>query len=168
MVRPRTDPVNPVGGLVSLFGSLAPTGAILKRAAATPELFERTGRAVVFTSPADLAERIDDPALDVTEDDFLVMQNAGPLGAGMPEAGYLPIPKKLLERGVTDMVRLSDARMSGTAYGTVILHISPESAVGGPLSLVRNGDLIRLSVSERRLDLLVDDVELAKRTPRSM
>ena len=101
----------------------------------------------------------------MTEDDFLVMQNAGPLGAGMPEAGYLPIPKKLLERGVTDMVRLSDARMSGTAYGTVILHISPESAIGGPLSLVRNGDLIRLSVSEQRLDLLVDEAELARRTP---
>ncbi len=165
VIRPRTDPVNEVGGLVTLFGSLAPTGAILKRAAATPELFERTGRAVVFTSPADLAERIDDPGLDVTEDDFLIMQNAGPLGAGMPEAGYLPIPKKLLERGVTDMVRLSDARMSGTAYGTVILHISPESAVGGPLSLVRNGDLIRLSVSEHRLDLLVDAEELAQRTP---
>lgn len=165
VVRPRTDPVNEVGGLISLFGTLAPTGAILKRAAATPELFERTGRAVVFTSPADLAARIDDPDLDVNEDDFLVMQNAGPLGAGMPEAGYLPIPKKLLERGVTDMVRLSDARMSGTAYGTVILHISPEAAVGGPLSLVRDGDLIRLSVAEQRLDLLVDEAELARRTP---
>lgn len=165
VVRPKHDPVSPVGGLISLFGSLAPTGAILKRAAATPELFERTGRAVVFTSPEDLANRIDDPDLDVHEDDFLVMQNAGPLGAGMPEAGYLPIPKKLLERGVTDMVRLSDARMSGTAYGTVILHISPEAAVGGPLSRVRNGDFIRLSVAEQRLDLLVSEEVLAGRTP---
>ncbi len=165
VVRPRSNPVSEVGGLVSLSGSLAPTGAILKRAAATPELFERTGRAVVFSSPEDLAERIDDPELDVHPDDFLVMQNSGPLGAGMPEAGYLPIPKKLLQQGVTDMVRLSDARMSGTAYGTIVLHISPESAVGGPLSLVRDGDLIRLSVSEQRLDLLVDEEELAARTP---
>jgi dihydroxy-acid dehydratase len=164
-VRPRTDPVSAVGGLVALFGTLAPTGAILKRAAATEALFERTGRAVVFNSPADLAARIDDPTLDVTADDFLVMRNAGPLGAAMPEAGYLPIPKKLLARGVTDMVRLSDARMSGTAYGTVILHISPESAAGGPLALVHDGDLIRLSVAQRRLDLLVDPAELARRTP---
>ena len=165
VVRPADDPVNPVGGLVALFGSLAPTGAILKRAAATPELFERTGRAVVFTSPEDLAERIDDPDLDVTADDFLVMQNGGPIASGMPEAGYLPIPKKLLAQGVTDMVRLSDARMSGTAYGTVVLHISPETALGGPLSKVRNGDLIRLSVSERKLDLLVAPEVLETREP---
>jgi dihydroxy-acid dehydratase len=165
VIRPANNPVDPEGGLVALFGSLAPTGAILKRAAATPDLFERTGRAVVFTSPEDLAARIDDPDLDVTAEDFLVMQNAGPLGAGMPEAGYLPIPKKLLAAGVTDMVRLSDARMSGTAYGTVVLHISPESAAGGPLSKVRDGDLIRLSVAEQRLDLLVEDAELAAREP---
>lgn len=165
VIRTAADPVSPVGGLVTLFGSLAPTGAILKRAAATPELFERTGRAVVFSSPEDLSLRIDDPDLDVTADDFLVLQNAGPIGAGMPEAGYLPIPKKLLVQGVTDMVRLSDARMSGTAYGTVVLHISPESAVGGPLSKVRDGDLIRLSVEERRLDLLVDAEELEAREP---
>ena len=165
VVRPADDPVSPVGGLVALFGSLAPTGAILKRAAATPELFERTGRAIVFTSPEDLAERIDDPDLDVTADDFLVMQNGGPIASGMPEAGYLPIPKKLLAQGVTDMVRLSDARMSGTAYGTVVLHISPETALGGPLSKVRTGDLIRLSVRDRRLDLLVDEETLAGREP---
>ena len=165
VVRAEHDPVSPVGGLIALFGTLAPTGAILKRAAASPELFERTGRAVVFTSPEDLAERIDDPDLDVTADDFLVMQNGGPIASGMPEAGYLPIPKKLLAQGVTDMVRLSDARMSGTAYGTVVLHISPESAVGGPLSKVRTGDLIRLSVRDRRLDLLVDEEELARREP---
>jgi dihydroxy-acid dehydratase len=149
---------------VALFGSLAPDGAIIKRSAATPALFEKTGRALVFSSLEDLAARIDDPALDVTADDFLVLQNAGPRSASaMPEAGFLPIPKKLLEAGVKDMVRLSDARMSGTAYGTIILHIAPEAAVGGPLALVKTGDRIRLSVQERRLDLLVDEAELAKR-----
>jgi len=165
VVATASEPFDAEGGLIALFGTLAPDGAILKRGAATPELFERTGRAVVFTSLADLAERIDDPDLDVTADDFLVLQNAGPLAAGMPEAGYLPIPKKLLKQGVTDMVRLSDARMSGTAYGTVVLHIAPEAAAGGPLGLVRDGDLIRLSVAEQRLDLLVDAEELARRVP---
>jgi dihydroxy-acid dehydratase len=167
IVRPLAEPFHPVGGLIALFGSLAPNGAILKRSAADPRLFERTGRAVVFTSPDDLAARIDDPALDVTPDDFLVMQNSGPRsGYGMPESGYLPLPSKLARAGVKDMVRISDARMSGTAYGTVVLHVSPEAAVGGPLALVRSGDSIRLSVRERRLDLDVDAAELAQRKAR--
>lgn len=162
------DPVYPEGGLVALFGSLAPEGAILKRSAADPSLFEKEGRAVVFSSLDDLAARMDDPDLDVTPDDFLVLQNAGPKSnSGMPEAGYLPIPGKLARKGVKDMVRLSDARMSGTAFGTIILHIAPEASVGGPLSKVQNGDRIRLSVRERRLDLLVDAKELAKRKPKA-
>ena len=156
VVAPKDAPIEDKGGLVALFGSLAPKGAILKRSAADTRLFETEGRAVVFTSLDDLAARIDDPNLDVTAADFLVLQNAGPHSAScMPEAGYLPIPKKLAERGVKDMVRLSDARMSGTAFGTVILHITPDTASGGPLALVRNGDRIKLSVRERRLDLLV-------------
>jgi len=162
------NPVYPQGGLVALFGSLAPEGAILKRSAADPSLFEKEGRAVVFSSLDDLAARMDDPDLDVTKDDFLVLQNAGPKSnSGMPEAGYLPIPKKLARQGVKDMVRMSDARMSGTAFGTIILHISPEASVGGPLSKVQNGDRIRLSVKDRRLDLLVDEAELAKRKPKA-
>ena len=163
VVRPPEDPISPQGGLVALSGSLAPKGAILKRAAATPALFEREGRAVVFTSLEDLSRRIDDPDLDVTPDDFLVLQNAGPLASGMPEAGYLPIPAKLARAGVKDMVRISDARMSGTAFGTIVLHVSPEAALGAPLGLVQNGDRIRLSVKDRRLDLLVDAAELARR-----
>ena len=164
VIRPRAAPFDPVGGLVALFGSLAPRGAILKRSAADARLFEREARAVVFTSLEDLANRIDDPALDVTADDFLVLQNAGPRSpSGMPEAGYLPIPRKLAQAGVKDMVRISDARMSGTAYGTVVLHVSPDTASGGPLALVRNGDRIRLSVEQRRIELLVDDAELARR-----
>ena len=144
------------GGLVALFGSLAPKGAIFKRSAADPKLFEKEGRAVVFTSLEDLSARIDDPDLDVTPDDFLVLQNAGPLSpSGMPEAGYLPIPQKLARAGVKDMVRISDARMSGTAYGSIVLHVTPDAASGGPLAKVRNGDRIRLSVKERRIDLLV-------------
>jgi len=164
VIRSRAEPFDPVGGLVAVFGSLAPRGAILKRSAADPKLFEREGRAVVFSSLADLAARVDDPDLDVTPDDFMVLQNAGPLSAsGMPEAGYLPIPKKLAQAGVKDMVRISDARMSGTAYGTIVLHVSPDAASGGALAFVRNGDRIRLSVRERRLDLLVDEAELARR-----
>jgi dihydroxy-acid dehydratase len=164
VVRPLKEPLQPQGGLVALFGSLAPRGAILKRAAADPKLFEREARAVVFSSLEDLAARIDDPALDVTPDDFLVLQNAGPTSAAaMPEAGYLPIPGKLARAGVKDMVRISDARMSGTAYGTIVLHVTPDAASGGPLAKVRNGDRIRLSVRERRLDLLVDPAELARR-----
>ncbi len=164
VVKTFAEPLAPEGGLVGLFGSLAPNGAILKRSAADPALFEKEGRAVVFTSLDDLAERIDSPDLDVTADDFLVLQNAGPKsGYAMPEAGYLPIPAKLARAGVKDMVRISDARMSGTAYGTVVLHVSPEAAVGGPLSLVRDGDRISISVVDRRIDLLVGDAELERR-----
>jgi len=164
VVRPFAEPLAKEGGLVALFGSLAPNGAILKRSAADPKLFEREGRAVVFTSLDDLAARVDDPGLDVTADDFLVLQNAGPKsGYAMPEAGYLPIPAKLARAGVKDMVRISDARMSGTAYGTIVLHVSPEAAAGGPLALVRNGDRIRLSVKARSIELAVAEAELAQR-----
>jgi dihydroxy-acid dehydratase len=163
IVRSVDDPVSPVGGLVALTGSLAPDGAIFKRAAATPDLFEVEGRAVVFDGLEDLARRIDDPNLDVLPDDILVLQNAGPIAAGIPEAGYLPIPKKLAQAGVKDMVRISDARMSGTAFGSIVLHVSPEAAIGGPLAAVRNGDRIRLSVSRKRIDLLVDPLELERR-----
>ncbi|HEX7249691.1 MAG TPA: IlvD/Edd family dehydratase [Burkholderiales bacterium] len=164
VVRPLAEPLAKEGGLVALFGSLAPNGAILKRSAADPKLFEKEGRAVVFSSLDDLAARVDDPALDVTPDDFMVLQNAGPKsGYAMPEAGYLPIPAKLARAGLKDMVRISDARMSGTAYGTIVLHVSPEAAAGGPLALVRNGDRIRLSVKTRRIELAVPEAELAKR-----
>ena len=164
VVREFKNPISPVGGLVALYGSLAPGGAILKRSAADPKLFEKEGRAVVFTSLDDLSARIDEPQLDVNADDFLVLQNAGPKsGYAMPEAGYLPIPAKLARAGVKDMVRMSDARMSGTAYGTIVLHVSPEAAIGGPLALVKNGDRIRLSVRERKIDLLVDEKEMQKR-----
>lgn len=157
-------PLEPQGGLVGLFGNLAPRGAVLKRSAADVTLFEKTGRAVVFKSLEDLANRIDDPDLDITKDDFMVLQNAGPKSAsGMPEAGYLPIPKKLSAQGVKDMVRISDARMSGTAFGTIILHVAPEASVGGPLALVRNGDQIKLSVAHKSIELLVSDEELAQR-----
>jgi len=164
VVREFDNPLSPVGGLVGLFGSLAPNGAILKRSAADPKLFEKEGRAVVFSSLDDLSARIDDPGLDVSADDFLVLQNAGPKsGYAMPEAGYLPIPAKLARSGVKDMVRISDARMSGTAYGTIVLHVSPEAAVGGALALVKNGDRIRLSVRDRKIELLVPENELQKR-----
>lgn len=162
IVRPSTRPLQPKGAIVVLRGNLAPDGAVLKRSAATPQLLESRGRAVVFSSLDDLARRIDDPDLDVGPEDFLVLQNAGPLGGpGMPEAGALPIPRKLA--GVKDMVRISDARMSGTAFGTIVLHVSPEAAAGGPLGLVRTGDLIELSVSKRQINLLVDDKELRSR-----
>src|SRR5688572_10429136 len=164
VVKPLGEPLSKQGGLVALFGSLAPNGAILKRSAADPQLFEKEGRAVVFSSLDDLSARIDDPSLDVNADDFLVLQNAGPKsGYAMPEAGYLPIPAKLARAGVKDMVRISDARMSGTAYGTIVLHVSPEAAVGGPLALVRDGDRIRLSVKGRSIDLAVPESELARR-----
>jgi dihydroxy-acid dehydratase len=163
-IRARTEPVSPVGGLVALFGSLAPRGAILKRSAATSSLFETEARAVVFDGLEDLANRIDDPSLDVSEYDILVLKNAGSLTpAGMPEAGYLPIPQKLARAGVKDMVRMSDCRMSGTAFGTIVLHITPEAAAGGPLALAESGDRIRLSVQERRLELLVAEDVLARR-----
>jgi dihydroxy-acid dehydratase len=164
VIKTMKEPLASQGGLVALFGSLAPNGAILKRSAADPNLFEKEGRAVVFSSLDDLSARIDDPNLDVKPDDFLVLQNAGPKsGYAMPEAGYLPIPSKLAKAGLKDMVRISDARMSGTAYGTIVLHVSPEAAVGGALALVKNGDRIRLSVKERRIELAVPEGELQKR-----
>jgi len=164
VVRPRSAPIYREGGIAVLRGNLAPDGAIIKQSAASEKLMRHTGRAVVFESLEDLANRIDDPALDVTADDVLVLKNAGPKGApGMPEAGYIPIPRKLAQQGVKDMVRISDARMSGTAFGSIVLHVTPESAVGGPLALVRSGDSIRLDVPERRLELLVDESELAQR-----
>ena len=164
IIAANDKPFEPQGGLVALFGNLAPNGAILKRSAADARLFEHEGRAVVFSSLADLAARIDSPELDVTPQDVLVLQNAGPHAPEcMPEAGYLPIPRKLAQRGVKDMVRVSDARMSGTAFGTIVLHVTPDSASGGPLGLVRNGDRIRLSVKERRIELLIEDGELKQR-----
>src|SRR5262245_49709897 len=164
IIAERDKPFEPQGGLIALFGNLAPRGAILKRSAADAKLFEHVGRAVVFSSLADLAARIDDPQLDVTPQNVLVLQHAGPHASEcMPEAGYLPIPKKLAQRGIKDMIRVSDARMSGTAFGTIVLHVTPDAASGGALGLVRGGDRIRLSVRERRIDLLVDEVELKAR-----
>ncbi len=164
VIRSKDDPIKREGGLAILHGNLAPRSAVIKHAAASPKLMQHTGRAVVFESVEDMTNRVDDPDLDVTADDVLVLRNAGPKGApGMPEAGYLPIPMKLARAGVKDMVRISDARMSGTAFGTIVLHITPESAVGGPLALVKNGDMIRLDVANRSIDLLVDDAEMAKR-----
>jgi dihydroxy-acid dehydratase len=160
----RAKPLEPLGGLVALFGNLAPQGAILKRSAADSKLFELEGRAVVFSSLEDLAARVDDPALDIEANDIMVLQNAGPHSpSAMPEAGYLPIPKKLATKGIKDMVRVSDARMSGTAFGTIVLHVTPDAASGGLLGLVRNGDRIKLSVKNRSIDLLVDEAELKKR-----
>jgi dihydroxy-acid dehydratase len=164
VIRPRNAPLRQEGGLVVLRGNLAPRGAVLKQGAAAARLMQHEGRAVVFDSVADMTARIDDPALDVSADDVLVMRNAGPVGApGMPEAGYIPIPKKLAQQGVKDMVRISDARMSGTAFGTIVLHISPEAATGGPLALVKTGDRIRLDVKARRIDVLIDDAEMKRR-----
>ncbi|MDO9411074.1 MAG: dihydroxy-acid dehydratase [Pseudolabrys sp.] len=164
IIAERKTPLEPEGGLVALFGNLAPQGAILKRSAADSTLFEKEGRAVVFTSLADLAARVDDPDLDINADDIMVLQNAGPHStSAMPEAGYLPIPKKLATKGLKDMIRVSDARMSGTAFGTIVLHVTPDAASGGLLGLVRNGDRIRLSVKERRIELLVDEAELQRR-----
>ena len=164
VVRPLKNPVFREGGIALLRGNLAPGGAIIKQAAMDPKLARHEGRAVVFESLEDLANRIDDPQLDVTAQDVLVLKNAGPKGApGMPEAGYIPIPKKLAQKGVKDMVRISDARMSGTAFGAIVLHVTPESAAGGPLALVKNGDRIRLDVPGRKLELRVSPAELAKR-----
>ena len=168
VIAPHGNPIEAVGGLISLFGTLAPRGAVLKRSAADTRLFEKEGTAVVFSSLDDLAQRIDDPDLPVSADSFLILQNAGPTSeAAMPEAGYLPIPRKLAAQGVKDMVRISDARMSGTAYGTIVLHVAPDAASGGPLSLVRDGDRIRLSVRDRCLDLLVDEAILSRRRKES-
>ena len=159
-----STPIYPQGGMAVLRGNLAPGGAIVKQSAANPDLLQHRGRAVVFTSLEDLAARVDDPNLDVNADDVLVLQNAGPKGApGMPEAGYMPIPRKLARQGVKDMVRISDARMSGTASGTIVLHITPEAAAGGPLALVRDGDMIALDVEGRSLTLDVAEDELERR-----
>ena len=164
VVRPRSNPIYPQGGIAVLRGNLAPGRAIIKQSAADPKLMEHEGRAVVFENLEDLAQRIDDDALDVKADDVLVLRNIGPVGApGMPEAGYIPIPRKLARAGVKDMVRISDGRMSGTAAGTIVLHVTPESAIGGPLAYVRSGDRIRLSVRNRELALLVSEAELARR-----
>ncbi|MDC2860479.1 MULTISPECIES: IlvD/Edd family dehydratase [unclassified Delftia] len=164
VVRPRSNPIYPQGGIAVLQGNLAPGGAIIKQSAAHPRLMEHEGRAVVFENAADLAHRIDSDDLDVTADDILVLKNIGPKGApGMPEAGYIPIPRKLARAGVKDIVRISDGRMSGTAFGTIVLHVTPESAVGGPLAHVHNGDRITLSVARRELTLQVSDEELARR-----
>jgi dihydroxy-acid dehydratase len=164
VIRPLGMPLAPEGGTVILTGNLCPDGAVLKQSAASAHLLTHRGRAVVFETHADLARRIDDESLAIDETSVLVLKHAGPKGApGMPEWGAAPIPTRLLKRGVTDMVRISDARMSGTSYGTVILHVAPESAVGGPLALVRDGDEIELNVPQRTLTLRVDDAELARR-----
>ena len=163
VIQTLDEPFGSVGALMILKGSLAPQGAVIKAAAATPTLLSHRGPAVVFESPEDAADRIDDPSLEITPDHVLVLRNAGPVGCGMPEAGSLPIPRYLAESGVRDLVRVSDARMSGTAFGTVVLHCSPEAATGGPLALVRQGDLIELNASEKRIDLLVEESELERR-----
>jgi dihydroxy-acid dehydratase len=164
LIRRLDTPLHPEGGLAVLYGSLAPGGAIIKPTAASASLLTHRGRAVVFEDHEDLLQRIDAPDLDVHPDDVLVMRNGGPIGApGMPEWGFLPLPKKLLRQGIRDMVRLSDARMSGTAFGTVVVHVTPEAAAGGPLAAVRNGDMIELDVPQRRLDVLVPAEEIARR-----
>ena len=162
-IRRLDAPLGPTGSLSVLRGSLAPDGAVIKTASASPSLLCHRGPAVVFESPEDAINRIDDPGLDLTPRHVLILRNAGPVGAGMPEAGGLPIPKRLAASGVKDMVRISDARMSGTAFGTIVLHCSPEAATGGPLAFVRDGDLVELDVSERRIDLQVDEETLARR-----
>jgi dihydroxy-acid dehydratase len=164
VVRPLDRPVYREGGIAALWGNLAPGGALIKQSAADPALMEHEGRAVVFENAADLAARVDSDDLDASPGDVLVLKHIGPRGApGMPEAGAFPIPRKLLRQGVTDAVRISDGRMSGTAFGTVVLHVTPEAAVGGPLAYVQQGDRIRLSVARRELQLLVGDDELARR-----
>ncbi len=164
MIRNFAAPLKSEGAMAVLHGNLAPRGAVIKQSAASPKLMRHTGRAVVFDSVEDMATRIDLPDLDVHAADVLVLRNAGPKGApGMPEAGYLPIPMKLARQGVKDMVRISDARMSGTAFGTIVLHITPESAVGGPLAIVQTGDRIQLDVEARRIELLIDDAEMQSR-----
>ncbi|MCL4747607.1 MAG: dihydroxy-acid dehydratase, partial [Burkholderiaceae bacterium] len=164
VILAREQALESAGGVAILRGNLAPDGAVIKTSAATAKLLRHSGRAIVFEDYNDLEHRIDDPALEVDENSVLVLRNSGPLGGpGMPEWGMMPLPKKLLERGVRDMVRISDARMSGTSYGTVVLHVAPESWVGGPLALVRSGDTITLDVERRLLQLEVDDAELARR-----
>ena len=164
VIRSLAEPLYPDGSLAVLQGNLSPNGAVMKTSAASPHLLKHTGRAVVFENYEVMLKKIDDPELDVDENCVLVLQNAGPVGGpGMPEWGQIPIPAKLLKRGISDMVRISDSRMSGTSYGTVVLHISPESAIGGPLAVVKNGDLVKLDVENRRLELLVSDAELRRR-----
>jgi len=164
VIKPLDQPLYPEGGIVILKGNLAPQGAVIKQSAASPHLLRHKGRAVVFENNEDLINRVDDPSLDVDEHSILVLKNAGPKGApGMPEWGHLPIPAKLLKAGVRDMVRLSDARISGTSFGTIVVHVSPEAAVGGPLTVAREGDWIELDVPERRLELLIPDAELKRR-----
>jgi dihydroxy-acid dehydratase len=164
IIYPVDEPLYPDGGLAVLRGNLAPDGALIKPKAASPDLLKHRGRAVVFSSVEDMEQRVNDPNLDVEDGDILVLQNAGPVGApGMPEAGLLPIPERLLKKGVRDLVRISDCRMSGTASGTIVLHVTPEAAVGGPLALVRTGDEIELDVDARRLQLMIDDEELERR-----
>ena len=164
LIRSLDEPLNSEGGLAVVYGSLAPSGGVIKPTAASPDLLTHRGRALVFDDHDDMEHRIDDPDLDVNPEDVLVMRNAGPQGGpGMPEWGFLPLPRKLLQRGIRDMVRLSDARMSGTAFGTVVVHVTPESASGSPLAAVRDGDIIELDVPNRRLDLLVDEREVQRR-----
>jgi dihydroxy-acid dehydratase len=164
VIRPMDNPVAPQGGTAILYGNLAPSGAVIKPTAAEKRLHQHTGRAVVFKDYNDMAARIDDENLDVDENSVLVLQNAGPLGGpGMPEWGMLPIPRKLLKKGIRDMVRISDARMSGTSYGACVLHVAPESYIGGPLAFVRNGDLIELDALNRKLNLLISEEEMARR-----
>jgi dihydroxy-acid dehydratase len=164
VIRTLEAPVSAAGSTFVLRGNLAPNGCVIKPAAAEARLLKHTGTAIVFVNYAELKSRIDDDSLPVTADSVLVLQNAGPIGGpGMPEWGMLPIPKKLLKQGVRDMVRISDARMSGTSYGTCVLHVSPESAIGGPLALVRDGDRIELDVPARRIHLHVTDEELSRR-----
>ena len=161
VIRPQSNPINSKGSILILKGTLAPNGAVIKVAAASKKFYEHVGKALVFDSARELSEEIDKPDLDVDENTILILRNNGPVGGqGMPESGFLPIPKKLLDKGVRDIVRISDARMSGTAFGTIILHVSPESYIGGPLSLVENGDQISLSIKNKSIDLLVDKDEL--------
>jgi len=163
VIQSMASPLRPPGGIAIVYGSLAPDGAVIKTAAASADLLHHRGPAVVFESPEDAAQRIDDPSLGITPQHVMVLRNAGPVGAGMPEVGSLPIPRYLAEQGVRDMVRVSDARMSGTAYGSIILHCAPEAAVGGPLALVQNGDPIEFNLTERRIDLDIGDDEMARR-----
>jgi L-arabonate dehydrase len=164
VIKPFNQPFKDKAGIAVLRGNLAPRGAVIKPSAATPALMVHTGRAVVFEDSHDFHKRIDDDNLDVDETCILVLKNCGPKGyPGMAEVGNMPLPPKVLKKGITDMVRISDARMSGTAYGTVVLHTAPEAAAGGPLAIVQNGDMIELNVPERRLQLLISDEELQAR-----
>ena len=166
VIRGRSEPLQPHAGIAVLYGNLAPDGAVIKPAAASDHLLHHRGRAVVFDSIEDMHARIDDPGLDVDADSVLVLRGCGPKGyPGMPEVANMPLPAKLLRHGVRDMVRICDGRMSGTAYGTVVLHVSPEAAAGGPLAVVRTGDFVILDVAARRLDIDVPAVELAARSP---